>query len=749
MNDLLQILHVPTLMMTFTVMAVMLTIAMGVYWARQETIPGLGLWTVAILCGAFGVGALVARGAVPLWVSVFFGNLGVFLGCIFILGGIRCFGGRKPHWTMPLLTIAIMMAVLLYDVLTRNDIVFRSIICAVWLAGIYGLCAMECWRTGQRGTARRLWVLPAVVFVTMSVVMAVRIVGILLDPENTTLFAPNPAQGVNFLLSIVGVVAAAIAMMGLSNEWLQRRLHMEAAENARVARERDQAAQAAEAANQAKSLFLATVSHEIRTPINAIMGGVEILGGNDSLDDGGTRILAVMDKAGQSMLALLDDLLDISRIETGHLSLQPQPVDLHQRLRDAVDLMASRAAGAGLTLDLSIAPDVPRYVSIDPARLRQILLNLIGNAVKFTQQGGVQVLAGRATDAALPAGSGIPVRIIVADTGIGIPAAKLPHVFEAFYQVEAGDKRRYGGVGLGLAICRRLVGMMGGTIRVDSAVGRGTAFTVDVPMPTAPAPEQVASPVRTLPYWTRRPTVLLVEDDAVNRFVASQLLTRQGLEVVPAPDGEAALEMLSQMKVSAVLMDIGMPGMDGFETTIRLRRSVGPMADVPVLALTANVLPETVARCRTVGMQGFIAKPIRLEELLNALAAQIPPDGIGTMAAPAATPATPSRLVPHLRETLGDVAVDHLLMLAAQNVAKARRILAFDATPDIATLRQTALRLADALDTVGLAVDAQALRECLSLLRPGQALGTAQAAMDAILAGAQIRLPQPKVMAAE
>lgn len=763
--EILRHLDVMTLLVTFAAVAMGLAGSLGVYWWRQRTIPGLGLLTGGVVMGATGVAALASRDYFPLWLSVTLGNAGVGLAHVLLLLGIRRFCGRPMRATMPIVTLGILTAVMVYDVLNRDDIILRSIVATIWLVGIKLTIAYESWRQG-RLVAPRLWVVITLVFSGMALILVVRLIDILMRQDAGGFFSPNPAAALNFLMAIVGLVAGCMAVMALTNDYLQRRLESEAAENARVARERDQAAQTADAANKAKSVFLAAVSHEIRTPINAVMGGLEILNGHGRPDPASPqgKVLEVMDKAGQSMLALLDDLLDITRIEAGHLSLIPQPMDLHQRLHDAIDLMAGRAAAGGLTLELSIGPDVPRHVSVDAARLRQILLNLLGNAIKFTERGGIKVVAARQPPAVGHASAtpgAVLVRITVADTGIGIPAAKLQHVFNAFYQADGGDSRRFGGVGLGLAICKRLVGMMGGNIQVESALGHGTVFTVDLPMPLAAAPAQAPGGMaRLLPYWTSRPLVLLVEDDTVNQFVASQLLTRQGVQVITAEDGETALGILAEQRVRLVLMDIGMPGMDGFETTARLRDGGGPMAGVPVVALTANVLPETVSRSRAVGMQGFIAKPIKLEELLATLARIIPPDGVGAVAmggaGPDAAPMAPTRTAATgplgaLRGRLGGPAVDALLSLAAQNVAEARRSLhpgtGDGAIPDVGGIRSLALRMADGLDSVGFPADAQALRDCLGLLRPGQPVNTALAAMDAILADAQARLPRARAAA--
>lgn len=762
--ELVQHLDTITQLVTFSAIALGLGLSVGIYWWRQRTVPGLSHFMAGIFLVGLGVAGLASRGFAPLWFSVIFGNFLVGGALVALLGSVRLFNGRRARLAMPVASLLLMTVILGYDVLTRDDIVLRSIVATIWIVGIKLLITYECWRYGRQ-VAPRLWVAIATIFGGTAVVLSVRLADLLLHPDAEGIFAPSPIASLNFLLTTLGLVMGCIAMMAVTNEWLQRRLEMEAAENARIAQERDQAAQTAEAANHAKSMFLAAVSHEIRTPVNAVLGGLEILHRQDPPPTGSPqhKVLEVMEKAGQSMMALLDDLLDITRMEAGHLSLVPQPTDLHQRLHDAIDLMAGRAAASGLLLDIVIAPDVPRHVSIDQARLRQILLNLIGNAIKFTEHGGIRVEVSRQQpsigDASMTPGAAL-IRISVADTGIGIAPDKLPHVFDAFYQVEAGNSRRFGGVGLGLAICKRLVDMMGGAIRAESAQGYGTVFTLDLPMPLTAPPAQASQGSRLLPYWTSRPAVLLVEDDAVNQFVATQLLTRQGFQVTAAEDGETALRLLETLRVRLVLMDIGMPGLDGFETTARLRAGGGPMATVPVIALTANVLPETVSRSRMVGMQGFLTKPIKLDELLAALARHIPPDGIGSIpeasraseAASAPRPPADAGPVALLRGRLGTPAIDGLLSLAAQSVADARqqfRLTEGRQPPPLADLRRVALRLADGLDCVGFTADAQALRDCLGLLRPGQPMNTALAAMDAILADTQARLPRTRRAAAE
>lgn len=451
------------------------------------------------------------------------------------------------------------------------------------------------------------------------------------------------------------------------------------------ARALERAVEDAHRANQAKGAFLGAVSHEIRTPVNAFMGGLQILAATP-LDERQAQCVAMMGKAGQSLMAQLDDLLDVTRMEAGRLALEESAFDLHRLLADTVELIAPKAAEKGLSIGIEIVPGVARAVTGDPARLRQVLLNLLGNAIKFTETGGVTVTAAQTGEA--PDGT-VRVRLSVADTGIGIPADKLAGVFEAFAQADGSISRRFGGAGLGLAISRGIVRLMGGVIGVESTEGLGSAFHVELPLRRA-APEALAAAADAearLPVWSRPLTLLLVEDEAVNRFVATELLSRRGFTVVPATSGAEALAVLAREAVDAVLMDLGMPGMDGFEATAAIRALPDPVrAATPIIALTANVLPETMARCKAAGMAGFVAKPIRLPVLLRVLAEALPPADTGGDAATGTgvDPAGIDRAVPDaravrlddLRDAVGPEVLRTLTDKALAAAAEARAVLA-------------------------------------------------------------------------
>jgi len=413
--------------------------------------------------------------------------------------------------------------------------------------------------------------------------------------------------------------ASAIPRMSSSSTSLWNGVLLDISEQRRFEEQLRAARQAAEVANAAKSEFLANMSHEIRTPMNGVIGFTDLLSGTD-LTAKQRHYVDIIHRSGDALLAVINNILDYSKLEAHKLELERVPLAVRALVAEVGDLFSASVHRRGLTWSVAIDPAVPAWVQGDPARLRQVLFNLVANAVKFTERGGIDL----SVRPCGPVGTEVPLRFAVQDTGPGIDAAGRQRLFRPFSQVDASTTRKHGGTGLGLAICHRIVEAMGGEIGVDSEPGRGATFWFTVTLAGAPA--------AGLPTGAGSPTggaagdlglhVLLAEDDPISRDLAVNLLQVLGCRVTAVGDGQAAVQKADQGGFDVILMDVQMGGMDGLAATAAIRAGESAMPGrrrVPIVAVTAHATREDRERSLAAGMDDHLAKPLGRDALVTTL----------------------------------------------------------------------------------------------------------------------------------
>ncbi|MBB4841818.1 signal transduction histidine kinase/CheY-like chemotaxis protein [Paucibacter oligotrophus] len=515
-----------------------------------------------------------------------------------------------------------------------------------WQRRYYGLLALDALSWGAVGVGFHIEGLPelnGILLATLVGVMAIGLFSLSNSFKANLLFSSLTLAPLVLHQLSLGTQTGALISLGLMSFFalaLSEARKMEARNtellrhrfaNAWVAEQRQLALLSAEHSSTSKSRFVAVMSHEIRTPLNGILGMTQLLERSE-LDLQQREQISIMRRSGQHLLALVNDILDLARIESGKLAVDTGPVNLGETVNDVCQLLSQTAQDKGLDFELILSPALPPYALGDASRIKQVLHNLIGNAIKFTDKGLIRVEVGSTLDMR----AGKLLRFAVQDSGEGIPADQLERVFAPFEQAQdlrrnAGP-RRQDGTGLGLTISRELARAMGGDLRCSSVPGQGSLFEFTLPLQSCPQPAlaagQAAAPpetavgdkpmrgTRQLPQLSGR--VLLVDDSAVNVLVASSMLQHCGLQVDQAENGIEALERLEVQAYNLVLMDCQMPRMNGFEATRRWRaheRSHG-LGHVPIVALTASAVNGDRERCIQAGMDDYLVKPFEMDDLL-------------------------------------------------------------------------------------------------------------------------------------
>lgn len=477
-----------------------------------------------------------------------------------------------------------------------------------------------------------------------------------------------------------------------------------------------EAREKAEAANRSKSLFLADMSHEIRTPLNGILGLAELLSTTDGVPSQAQAWAGTIHQAGQSLEKLLNDLLDFSRMEAGRLELEAIPFNPRRLVEETGELFRETARKKGARLEIAVDPALPEQFLGDANRLRQVLLNLVSNALKFTPQGSVTVTAWGASD---------DLNLEVRDTGLGIPKDRLDSLFESYTQADVSTSRTHGGSGLGLSICCRLVKLMGGRITVESDLGHGSLFRVTVPLQ---AVQGEAPPADFNTNFDPETRLLLVEDDPVNIAVAVGLLKRLGVTPAVAEDGQQALERLDAERFDLVLLDCMLPEKSGFQVcrSLRTREETEGMARTPVLALTALSQPGDREKCLQAGMDGYLKKPLKRSDLEQALGQWLPP-----AKADHGERSLDLKQFSRLAESLGPetpAVVDKYLLLLPRSMADIKKALGRE---DADALRESATQLLAPSRRLG-AVKISELARRLGDLSRAQRLKEAKPLADAL-----------------
>ncbi|MBP0444771.1 response regulator [Roseomonas sp. SSH11] len=601
-------LHPPTAFVLSFALALTCGVILLLLGRQDRRQPAIASWGVAHCLGALALLLLALRGTIPAFASVQLGNALLAVSYGLVWAGARQFRGARAGLAPILAGCTAWMAACQIPAFYES-LAARVLLMGFVAAGYYVAASWEFRPRGAGNTLRSQRLLIGILL-TNAACYLLRIPVLLLQPVGASPMG-HPTSVLLDLLVVLGTALAGSAALGVVA--LQREKEEREANTAlREARD------TADRASAEKTRFLAHMSHELRTPLNGVLGLAQALAQDPALPEEQRGRAAMLERAGRHLNALLNDVLDLSAIEAGRLELVPVPTWLKPLLEDVAGLARAGAEAKGVALRIAPAPGLPASVLCDPLRVRQILHNLLNNAVKFTPAGGDVLLSVRRAEEG-------GLLLTVKDDGPGVPEEFRDRLFQT-YSRSTREAAKGDGTGLGLAISSGLASAMGGTIRFGiPPEGKGSIFEVWLPLPEAeaaplPAPPDAPAPAPAAPG--RR--VLVVDDVTVNRLVLRAMLEPAGYQVTEARDGQAALDALGGPGPlpDVVLMDAMMPGMDGMEATRRIRALPGPASRLRILAVTAGAMPEQVAACLNAGMDGHVMKPVDRRGLLATLAAR-------------------------------------------------------------------------------------------------------------------------------
>jgi signal transduction histidine kinase/CheY-like chemotaxis protein len=564
-------------------------------WQARRTYPGFGRWTVGLFSLAVSLLALALRGPLSLAPSVVVCNAAMFLFEVVLLEGTREFIGL-PYRSVPARALAgCAMALQIFFLAAAPSDAARIIVSSAASSILVMATAATLFRGGAKGRKLGYWFTGGLLLLG-SLANLARLLFVATH-FSVDVFTPAVWNQLFFVGTVMAVIGAPFGFIMINQD--------------RLVGDLVEAERRAAHADKAKSAFLAHISHEIRTPLNGVIGLTRLVLDGPLTEEKRPELETAV-RSAETLRGIVDDVLDLSKIEAGMLPIAKAPFDLHSVLARARALIEPRAASRSISCRLVYPGGMPRWFAGDEMRVRQIIGNFAANAVKFTEQGEIELGAGQS--------DGL-VRIWVRDTGPGIAPEIIPTLFSKFAQADESVALRYGGTGLGLAIARELAELMRGKVGMVSDLGRGSTFWAELPLPVAAPPAAPGTAADGLPAGLAGLRALVAEDNPVNQLVLLRSLERYGLTVDLAANGEEAVRRCESAEYAVILMDCRMPVLDGYEAARRIRRLESPTGrHTPIIAITANAMTSDRQRCEEAGMDDYLTKPIDPADLARCIA---------------------------------------------------------------------------------------------------------------------------------